>query len=68
MTGEIDIIIHEKTGDLITKYIQIFEVVKREHSRVKLDFNWYMKTLPMHELLEIPMANFGIASGVLGIE
>lgn len=36
---QVDVIIHEKVGELMTQCIQTFEEARKKHPRVKLDFN-----------------------------
>lgn len=48
--------------------IQNFKVAQRQNPGLKLNFNWYVKLLPMHEFPKIPTTTFGIAGGVLSRE
>lgn len=52
-------------GELMVECIQTFEEARRKHLRIKLDFNWYVKTFLMHEFPKAPITTFGITDGVL---
>lgn len=50
------------------KNIQDFKKARRKHLGIALPFNWYIKTLSIHEFPKVPTARFGIARGVLSKE
>lgn len=62
---EVDKVIHDKVAYLMAKCNQIFETARKTNPKVKLNFNWYIKTLPMDEFLRVLSVTFGIVGGFL---
>lgn len=52
----------------MTKCIQTFKTARRNSPKVKLNFDWYVKPLPMHEFSKVPMAILQITGEVLSKE
>lgn len=62
---QVDAFIYEKVGEMMEECIQTFKAAQRKHLKVKLDFNWYVKSLTIHEFPAVPTAKFGVVNGVL---